>query len=311
MVAVPAGKTFIESFPPVVWLKVAILAGILIAINYRQFPRLLWGWIDDDNWSHGFLIPLFSLYLLYARRAELMLAKRRACLWGLAALIVAGILEILAYNDGNSWACQVGMLMMAFGLVFYLSGPEIVRLTWLPIFYLVFALPFPSIYYTRMALPLQNLAAGASASLLQLFNVDITVEKSSLWIVSLTGVAHEPLLIAEACSGMRLLMAFVALGVAMAYLTDRPLWQRTVLVAMAVPIALLCNILRVVITCIMYVIDKPQLGQEFMHDFTGLLMLAPAMLMLWGIGWLLRNLFVEVDEAKPTAIQHDQEGSQA
>ncbi len=311
MVAVPAGREFAQSFPPVVWLKVAVLAGILIAMNHRQFPRLFWTWVNDDNWAHGFIIPLFSVYLLYSRREEILRAKPRICLWGLAVLVVAALLETLAYADGNSWACQIGMLMIAFGLVFYLGGPEIMRLTWLPIFFLAFAFPVPNIYYTRVALPLQNLAASVSASVLQLFNVDIVVKQSSLWIVSATGVRYPPLLVEEACSGMQMLMAFVALGVAMAYLTDRPIWQRLILVAMVVPIAVMCNILRVTITCTMYAIDTPQLGQKFMHDFTGMLMLVPAMAMLWAIGWLLRHLVVEVDEARSDLAGQGQEGSQA
>lgn len=312
MVAVPAGREFAQSFPPAVWLKVAVLAGILVAMNYRQFPKLFWTWINDDNWSHGLLIPLFSVYLLYSRRDEILRARPRICLWGLAVLVAAALLETLAYADGNPWACQIGMLMIAFGLVFYLGGPQIMRLTWLPIFFLAFAFPVPSIYYTRVALPLQNLAAAASAWVLQLFNVDIVVKQSSLWIVSATGFNHLPLLVSEACSGMRLLMAFVALGVAMAYLTDRPIWQRLILVAMAVPVAVMCNIIRVTITCTMYVIDKPELGQDFMHDFMGMVMLVPAMAMLWAIGWFLRHLVVEVDvdEARPDLAGQAREGNQ-
>ena len=310
MVSMPAGPTFAQSFPPAVLLKIAVLAGILIAMNYRQFPRLFWTWVNDDNWSHGFLIPLFSLYLLYSRRDEVLQAKVRTCLWGLVALVGAALLETLAYADGNPWACQIGMLMVAFGLVFYLAGPEIMRLTWLPILFLAFAFPIPDIYYTRIAFPLQNLAAAASASLLQLFNVDIVVRQSSLWVVSLTGIRYPPLQIVEACSGMRLLMAFVALGVAMAYLTDRPIWHRLILVAMAVPIAVMCNVLRVAITCTMYVIDTPQLGQKFMHDFTGMLMLIPAMAMLWGVGWLLRHLVVDVEEARSESAGQGREGTQ-
>jgi exosortase len=112
---------------------------------------------------------------------------------------------------------------------------------------------------------------------------------------------------------MRLLMAFVALGVAMAYLTDRPIWQRLILVATVVPIAVMCNVLRVTITCTAYVIDKKEWGQEFMHDFTGMLMLIPAMAMLWAIGWLLSHLIVEVevDEARSDLAGQGQEGNQA
>lgn len=122
------------------------------------------------------------------------------------------------------------------------------------------------------------------------------------------GQRLEPALdVAEACSGMRLLMAFLALGVAMAYLDDKPIWQRMVLVAAAIPIAILCNVIRVAITCWMYYIDRKELGEEFMHYFTGVLMLVPAFLMLWGLArllralprffsWLVDKLFVEVSD---------------
>ena len=315
MVAMPARAGSAHGFGVAAWIKIALLAGMLVAMNYRQFPRLVRIWIDDKNWSHGFIIPLFSLYLLFDRRGEILAARRRTCLWGLAALIIAAVLEGLAYAVGNPWACLIGMLMLAFGLVFYLAGPEIMRLTWLPIFFLAFAFPVPNIYYTRVAVPLQNLAAASSAWLVRLFGVVLEVKQSSLTITSVTGAKY-PLLVEEACSGMRLLMAFVALGVAMAYLADRPLWQRVVLVGMAVPIAVLCNILRVAITCTMFVIDAPELGMDIMHEFTGMLMLIPAIGLLWVIGWLLRHLFVDVDEvvddvdeARPDLAGQGQEGN--
>ena len=280
-----------------IWLKVGILAAVLVWINRHQFSWLVRKWIDDDNWSHGFLIPLFSVFLLYMRWGELRSARRRTSLWGLPVLLVVVVLEILAYNDGNRWACLVGMLLVAFGLVFYLAGPDILRLLWLPILYLFFAIPLSDYIYGQIALPLQNAAATASATILSLFGVDIVAEQSNLTVFSLSGVKHS-LTVEEACSGMRLLMAFVALSVAMAYLTDRPLWQRMVLVAVGVPIAIACNILRVTMTCLAYVIDREQLGQDFMHDFAGVLMLVPAMGMLWLLGWLLRHLIIdEPDEA--------------
>ena len=72
-----------------VWLKVGILAAILVWINHHQFSWLVRKWIDDDNWSHGFLIPLFSVFLLYMRWGELRSARQRASLWGLLVLLVA------------------------------------------------------------------------------------------------------------------------------------------------------------------------------------------------------------------------------
>jgi exosortase len=127
------------------------------------------------------------------------------------------------------------------------------------------------------------------------FGVEIIRDASKWTLISRSGVLHE-LTVAEACSGMHLLMAFLALGIATAYLEARPVWQRSVLVLAALPIAVFCNVLRVAITCSMYYIDKKEFGQNVLHTFTGMLMLIPAFAMLWILGWVLGHLFVEADD---------------
>ncbi|MGB2819874.1 MAG: exosortase/archaeosortase family protein [Phycisphaerae bacterium] len=309
MVSESSGPTFRESFPPGTCARVLVLAGLFVWLNFWQFPILLERWTDPD-WSHGFLIPLFSLYFLYSRRQELFEAHRRVCLWGLG-IMVAGIGQVLVgvYPIQNQWISHMGMIPILIGLVLYLAGPATIRITWLPIAFLAFAMPMPGALYSRIALPLQNLAATASHVILRLCGVVVVVKQSALTLLSVTGV-ERALTVAEACSGMRMLMAFLALGVAMAYLDERPIWQRVVLVVMAIPIAILCNVMRVVITSAMYIWDRPVLGQKFMHSFTGMLMLVPALLMLWGLSRLLRSLFVE-DEEDEEADQAEAGGGPA
>jgi exosortase len=156
-------------------------------------------------------------------------------------------------------------------------------------------MPISDRIYAQVALPLQNLSAKGSMLMLRVLGVQISSQASSLELISRSGQVH-PLAVAEACSGMRLLMAFMALGVAMAYLDYKPLWQRLTLVAAGIPIAVFCNVVRVSITSWMYYIDKPELGQDFMHYFTGVLMLIPALGLLWLLSWILRKMVVEVDE---------------
>ena len=122
---------------------------------------------------------------------------------------------------------------------------------------------------------------------------------STLHVTSWSGEVH-PLRVAEACSGVRSLMAYLALGMAWAYLENRPVWQRVILVLCAVPIAIVTNVLRVTITSTMYVLDMPELGSKFMHEFTGMLMLLPALLLFWALSKLLQGLFVEVEEDEDT-----------
>jgi exosortase len=137
--------------------------------------------------------------------------------------------------------------------------------------------------------------------------VEITRKASNLQLTSVAGKVCD-LTVAEACSGMRLLMAFFALGVATAYLGVRPLWQRLTMVVAAIPIAVVCNVLRVAITGWMFYIDRPEWGKGILHTATGMLMLIPAFLLLWILGllleavrWLGNRLFVEEPEAEPVA----------
>jgi len=281
-------------------VKIAILGGLFVAMNNWQFRPLVDMWIADPNWSHGFLIPLFSLYLLYARRAELLAAPREICLLGLPIMIVGIICTILGfYPIGTYWISQLNMVVVLFGLVLYLAGPKVIRLAWLPIVYLALAMPIPEMLYARIAVPLQEFAAKGATTFLQLCGVEMSVTASRLDVVSLSGATYQ-LTVAEACSGIRSLIAYLALGVAWAYLEYRPVWQRVVLVAAAIPVAILVNVIRVTITCMMYVLDRPELGQNFMHTFMGMVMLIPALALLWLLSWVLANLFIEVDEEAPT-----------
>ncbi|NQT03096.1 MAG: exosortase/archaeosortase family protein, partial [Planctomycetes bacterium] len=99
--------------------------------------------------------------------------------------------------------------------------------------------------------------------------------------------------VAEACSGMRLLMAFLALGVAMAYLHHRPLWQRFVLLASTIPIAIFCNIVRVTVTGFIYVLIHPKYTQGIYHDSLGLMMLPLAFGLYGFLAWFMSSLFIE------------------
>ena len=280
------------------WIKILVLAAAFVVLTWWQYPRLVKVWINDSNWTHGFIIPLFSLFLLYQRRADIAAAHRKSCWWGLPILLV-GIAAMLycVYPVQNVWLSQLCMLVILFGMVLLVGGWQLAKWTWLPIAYLALAMPLPGTLYERIAYPLQEVAAAAAAGLLRMIGAEVYVQASELSGLSWTGQPIQ-LTVAEACSGVRSLMAFVALGVAMAYIDNRPMWQRLVLLATILPVAVLVNIARVFITTYMHVIDRPELGTGFSHTFIGMIMLIPAGLLFLLISWLLRSLFVEDDDDK-------------
>src|SRR5690606_15387371 len=138
-----------------------------------------------------------------------------------------------------------------FGLVLFMLGPSMMRVLWFPIAYLVFAVKIADSYWEAIAWKLQQIAAAGSTIVLQfisaILKVDVELRGSTidLKLILYDLLRSESLNVAQACSGRRMLMPFVALGVALAFLRDRAWWQRIVMVGMAVPIALAVNIGRV------------------------------------------------------------------
>lgn len=306
-------------------IKIAILAALFCFLFRSELEELVHLWLTDPSWSHGFLIPLFSLYFIHQRRreilhleyardplAELLLGYRPERLPAgqtrpnyLGLLLLLGILALYVFNvvspSGYAYFRPLSAIAALGAVVLFLGGWRLVRHAWLPIAFLVFAVPLPRRYYVGMTLPLRQIAASVSTVLLNLLpGVDATASGVVIDIVY-KGHRLEPGLdVAEACSGMRLLMAFLALGVAMAYLHYRPTWQRVVLLLSTVPIAMLCNIIRVAVTGVIYVLAEPRYTQGIYHDMLGLAMLPLAFAFYGLLAMFMSSLFLEEQEGPGT-----------
>ena len=292
----PQDITGSADIPRSSWIKGVVIGLLLCGFYWSDMIKLTRVWLSDSNWSHGFIIPLFSLYLLYNWRGKFFAAHRRVCLWGLLIVILGLLMKVYgAVVLSNNWIQQLTIPVMIFGAVLYLCGPRMAGITFVPIFFLALAMPLPDNLYQRISLPLQNFAAKSSAIILSGCGVTVKVTSSHLEIVSTSGKIQE-LTVAEACSGVRSLMAFVALGVAMAFVEARPFWQRLVIMLAGIPIAIFVNVLRVTATASMFYFDKPELGKNFMHHAMGMVLLIPALLLLFLLSILLHKMYVEEDD---------------
>ncbi len=277
-----------------VYVKVAVIA-FLVYYFYNEAIIAVVGRWSDPSWSHGFLIPIFSLYFLNQHKQNILSLKLKTDYTGLFLLIFCLVFHLVnikqirvAYFESLTVIAAVGACVLFFG------GWKLIRYTWLPIAYLIFAVPLPGRVQTRLTIPLRILAAKVSAMVLSLYSgVEATARGAVVDVVHNGKLLDPPLDVAEACSGMRLLMAFVALGVAMAYLHYRPAWQRVVLLASTIPIAVVCNIVRVTITGFIFVLGNPKYGKGIYHDGLGMLMLPLAFGLYGGLAWFMENLLVD------------------
>jgi len=278
---------------PAGWIKIVILAVLLGWLYENQLYRIVHRWINDPNWSHGFLIPLFSLYFLHQRRETLAKTPRRTNWLGLVIILVCigGCLYSI-YPLKMGYPQILAVLGTIFGVIWFCCGWRVIVVAWLPILYLFFALPLPQRLYEQLTIPLRKMASGIAAVVLNVIP-NLHAEARGVIIDGFYNGQPFQLSVAEACAGMRLMMAFVALGVAMAYLSDRPYWHRVILLLATVPIAIFCNFIRVTTTGLLYVMVDPTFATGRFHSTLGLCMLPIAFLLYWLIAILLNSFYIE------------------
>ncbi len=281
------------------YIKIAAVAVVLYLLFQNEIYSIVYRWINDSSWSHGFLIPIFSLYFLHQRKKEILELEPKTNYAGLFFLICCLVfLPLIIFVYKFSYFKSLLIIPTIASVVLFLGGWKLLKYTWLPIAYLFFAIPLPARLYNDITIPMRRLAAEVAAHILSMVNHLDATSTGVIIDVIYKGVKMEPSLdVAEACSGMRLLTAFLALGVAMAYLRPRPMWQRLILLASTIPTAIFSNIIRVTVTGFIYILWDSKYAQGIYHDVLGMLMLPIAFGVYGLLAWFMSNIFV--DEKQP------------
>ena len=195
-----------------------------------------------------------------------------------------------------SYPQRTMMLLCLLGVVVFLCGLPIVRRVWVPWLFLFFAIPLPKDIYYLLTDPLRRIAAVVVTNLLGLIP-GLDIEKVGSTIHFTYQGAIGALGVADACSGMRSTITLCALGVAVAFISDRPWWQRLIMVAACIPIAVFSNFIRVTTTCVLHIFVDPKYAIGTYHTILGLVTLLIAFGIFSALGWLLGNLIVEVPDS--------------
>jgi len=293
------------------WL--AVIGGLFIGFHWYVIYKMTRIGLNDSDWSHVLIIPFISLYYIHLNRKQIMATPRRVCVWGLP-FVVAGIAGFVLgiFPIQNDMAMGYSMIMTLFGIVLLLLGPAMMRHLWFPIAFLVFAIKVSDAIWSRVASEMQTIAAKGAVVFLEvtsgLTGMHADLRGSTIDLDYGQPNAPTAMNVAEACAGMRMLMAFLALGVALAFLFPRLWWQRLVMILLAGPIAILVNAARVAVLGWLHLID-PSLAQGDFHLLVGMLMLLPAAGLLMLVGWCLDKAVIIEGGTKqpprPLPFDHD------
>jgi exosortase len=279
------------------WSGLLMLAFAWIFWDFFQ-RQVLFAIKQQADWGHTLIIPFIAGYFVWLCRNRLLEKPFKRAWFGIV-LLIFGLgwytlcaLGPMALHHHNLMGIGVGASLV--GIVLFIFGWNAMKYLWFPLLYLIlFGQTVSDRLMEVVTFKLQDIASIGSYYGLSFLGLDVTRSGNTIDIFY-DGELY-PLNIAEACSGMRMLMAFFALGVAMAYTGLRHFWQRAILVLLAVPTAVFVNILRVMTLGILSIADSGFATGDF-HTFIGTLWLIPAFLIYLGIVWLLKNIIIEDDE---------------
>jgi exosortase len=245
---------------------VAVILGFtaLLGLLYAQvLPDLVRDWWDDPNYSHGFLVPLFSGYLVWQRRQSILATEGRPSLWGLT-LIVTGIMSlILGHVGAEAFISRASLIVILAGLIWFHAGWPMLRVLMFPLAFLLFMIPLPAVLFYAVAFPLQGLAAQNAAWILDHMGVPVLIDGNVIHL------SHISLGVTEACSGIRSLISLLALALGWAALALPGPVTMAVFGIVTIPITIVANAGRVVVTGLIGQWFGRQYAEGFFHMASG------------------------------------------
>jgi exosortase len=283
-----------------------ILAGaaVFIALLWSYWPTMLdliREWHTSKEYSSGMLVPLLAVYVIWSRRQEMSSVNLRpALLWGAVALLCAqacrGLGLYYMYRSGE----RLSLILSVAALVLLIAGWGYLKKLWPVLIFLCLMLPWPNRIQGAVSLPLQRWATSSAVFCLELGGWEIVRNGNT---IEVEGV---PLFVAEACNGLRMITAFFVISALVVLLTRRSWWEKLIVLLSSVPIALLCNTVRLVVTALLYTVVENETGRKLIHDWDGYAMMPLALAMVVGELWLLSRLTTRPTELEPVVVSRRQ-----
>jgi exosortase len=267
-----------RSVPKAAIRRLLPIAGIITLLVVAYGP-VVWDlfriWDSNPQYSHGYLVPVFAIGLLWLRRDSLRIERVRPSVWGLP-LIAGGLLirHLGAYVHIDLIE-QFSLLACLPGIVVAIGGAEALRWSWPALAFLLFMLPLPYRIEVAMQGPLQRIATLASTFTMQTFGMS-AISRGN--VIDINGT---PINVAEACSGLSMLTIFFALSTAVAMISRRPLLERLFVVASAIPIAIVANVFRITLIGTLLVLGVRHSIVDAVHERAEFLMMPLALALLW------------------------------
>ena len=264
---------------------------------YKAGLTDLWNiWHRSDEYSSGLLVPFLAVYILWSRRKTIAQCRIRPAVWGLFAFIAAQIVRVFGLFYMYSSAERLSIVLTIVALVLLLFGLQLLRKVSTVLLFLCLMLPWPNRVQAAVTLPLQRWATSSAVFCLEMVGYDVISEGNVIHIGDVR------VAVAEACNGLRMITAFFVISGLVVLLVKRAWWEKLVVLVSSLPIALLCNTIRLAITAVFFTILEGEYWEKLFHDFGGYAMMPLALATIIAELWLLKKLTTLPDEKEAIII---------
>src|SRR2546422_1068816 len=272
------------------------IAVALVFVYFTVLLKLGRDWWNDQNYSHGLLIPFVIGYILWHERDRFHEAPIAPALcWGSIGIGFSFVALWAGTTGAELFVQRVSLVVMLASVGIYFFGFRVLRFLAVPLSLLVLSIPIPQIVFNKIAFPLQLFASRCAVAAMSFLEIPVLRQGNVIELMPLGATEPKKLAVVEACSGIRSLMTLVTLAVVYAYFT-RPnrgnskrltIARSVILVLSAVPIAILTNAVRVSGTGVLAHYYGTRVADGFFHSFSGWVVYIAAALLLFATGWIL------------------------
>ena len=274
------------------YLKFGIIAGLVIFLYYPEIRFMVNEWWTKNEYSHGFLIPLISGFIVWRKRDALRSAPVMPDATGVLLLIMGIALLIIGYVSFEPFMRRISILVTLSGLVYFLLGSRIFKILLFPIGYLIFMIPPPYALFKSIAVNLRLFSATVTYVIINAFGIPIVQQGTNLDLPNIS------LVVADFCTGILSLISIIAIAVFYAYLTQRTLLNRTLLVLLSIPIAIFGNIFRLTVTVVLAYFYGGRVLGSFIHQFHGTVNFIVTLTLLILAGNIITRIDMKVSKNK-------------
>src|SRR5262245_42733102 len=268
-------------------IRTSVFVSISVLIGRAAFSdalcELVTRWSRQEEYSHGFLIPIVVAWMLWARRDALLTSVGRPSWIGPLLVLLATIMLIVGELSAFFLLSQLGFIVALFGIALGIGGYSLLRVSFIPIMFLVFAIPLPYFIDSQLSWRLQLISSELGVFFIRMFQVPVHL------MGNVIDLGNYKLQVIDACSGLRYLYPLLSLGFLAAYLFQAPFWQRVLVFLSAIPITIVMNSFRIAMVGVLVDRWGIEMADDLLHFFEGwVVFLACAALLLAEVYLLAR-----------------------